>query len=139
MNKISHALSAFFPSLNGFRNFSLSSENRPVQPKLSTKMKLKVGNQIYDLTAIIYHHSAHFWCKKLVTSTGYKQGWYLYNGMWNNGQAIYVGKHPQVDTPAYMHILLSEKCLHQTHKKRKQHLLTYMLHVQGSPSKKAKV
>ena len=80
-------------------------ENRPVQPKLSTKMELKVRNQIYDLTAIIYHHSAHFWCKKLVTSTGYKQGWYLYNDMWNNGQAKYVGKHPQVDTLAYMHML----------------------------------
>ena len=49
-------------------------------------MELKVGNQIYDLTAIIYHHNAHFWCEKLVTSTGYKQGWYLYNDMWNNGQ-----------------------------------------------------
>ena len=23
--------------------------------------------------------------------------------MWNNGQAKYVGKHPQVDTLAYMH------------------------------------
>ncbi|KAL9977632.1 hypothetical protein ACROYT_G015060 [Oculina patagonica] len=39
----------------------------------------------------------------------YKDGWYLYNDMWNSGRAGYIGKQPQVKTPSHMYILLFKK------------------------------
>ena len=38
-----------------------------------------------------------------------KEGWYLYNDMWNNGKAEFVGKQPQVKKPCHMYIMLFEK------------------------------
>ena len=33
----------------------------------------------------------------------------MYNDMWNNGKAEYVGKHPQVKTASYMYMLVFER------------------------------
>ena len=84
-------------------------EGRPVQPGLSSKLNLNLDKQKYDLAAIIYHHNFHFWCEVFVHDKRYKEGWYLYNDMWNNGKAEFVGKYPQVKTPSHMYILLFEK------------------------------
>ena len=84
-------------------------EGRPVQPGLSRKLNLNLVRQKYDLAAIIYHHNFHFWCEVFVHDKRYKEGWYLYNDMWNNGKAEFVGKQPQVKTPSHMYILLFEK------------------------------
>ena len=59
------------------------------------------------LTAIIYHLNFHLWCEVFVHDKSYKEGWYLYYDMWNNGKAEFVGKQPQVKTP-HMYILLFE-------------------------------
>lgn len=107
-------------------------ENRPVQPKLSSKLEIYAGDRMYVLTAIIYHHNAHFWCEKLVTGAKYKEGWYSYNDMENSGKAQYIGKNPQVKNPAYMHILLFEKNINHN-KKRKQQTCS-----QGSQPKRVK-
>ena len=84
-------------------------EARPVQPGLSSKLHLNLGKHKYDLAAIICHHNHHFWCEVFVSDKRYKEGWYLYNDMWNNGKAEYIGKNPQVKTPSHMYILLFEK------------------------------
>lgn len=84
-------------------------ESRPVQPCFSSKLHLNIGKYKYDLAAIIYHHNYHFWCEVFVSDKRYKDGWYLYNDMWNNGRAEYIGKQPQVKTPSHMYILLFEK------------------------------
>ena len=84
-------------------------EGRPVQPGLSRKLNLNLVRQKYDLAAIIYHHNFHFWCEVFVHGKRCKEGWYLYNDMWNNGKAEFVGKQPQVKTPSHMYILLFEK------------------------------
>ena len=84
-------------------------ENRPIQPCLSNKLHLRLGKHKYDLAAIIYHHNFHFWCEVFVAEKKYKEGWYLYNDMWNSGKAEYIGKRPQVKTPSHMYILLFER------------------------------
>lgn len=109
-------------------------ENKPVQPKLSTKIELNFSNQIYDLTAIIYHHSVHFCCEKLVTSKGYKHGWYLYKNMSNNGQGTYVRQHPQVATPSYMHIFLFENVFTTPTRKENSKFIYKALHQKSKNS-----
>ena len=84
-------------------------ENRPIQPGLSSKLHLRVKKDKYDLAAIIYHHNFHFWCEVFVSEKRYREGWFLYNDMWNNGKAEYVGKHPQVKTASYMYMLVFER------------------------------
>lgn len=81
------------------------NEGRPVQPGLSRKLNLNLDKQKYDLAAIIYHHNFHFWCEVFVHDKRYKEGWYLYNDMWNNGRAEFVGKQSQVKKPSHMYIL----------------------------------
>ncbi|KAJ7380657.1 hypothetical protein OS493_007022 [Desmophyllum pertusum] len=44
----------------------------------------------------------------------YKEGWYVFNDLWNNGITEYVGKHPQTKRPETMHILIFEKCQART-------------------------
>ena len=73
-------------------------ENRPIQPGLSSKLHLRVKKDKYDLAAIIYHHNFHFWCEQFFSEKEYREGWYLYNDMKNNGKAEYVRKHPRVKT-----------------------------------------
>ena len=84
-------------------------ENRPIQPGLSSKLHLRVKKDKYDLAAIIYHHNFHFWCEVFVSEKRYREGWFMYNDMWNNGKAEYVGKHPRVKTASYMYMLVFER------------------------------
>ena len=90
------------------------NDQRPVQPKLSSKLQINIGNSRYDLAAVIYHHNAHFWCEMFVSNKMYKEGWYVFNDLWNNGITEYVGKHPQTKRPETMHILIFEKCQART-------------------------
>ena len=84
-------------------------ESRPVQPRLRSKLQLDLGKRKYDLAAVIYHHNYHFWCEAFVSDKRYKEGWYLYNDMWNSGKAEHVGKQPQIKNPTYISTLLFER------------------------------
>ena len=71
-------------------------------------MKVDQFNHVSQ-TGFIYHHNYHFWCEVVVPDKRYRDGWYLYNDMWNNGKAEFVWEHPQVDALTHMYILLFEK------------------------------
>lgn len=86
----------------GLKNYTPSIECNPSHT-------LILQNSTYRLSGIVYLKSHHFWCEIFSTQQDYKNGWFLFNGMWNNGKTTFVGHKPLFVEKESLHLLMFEK------------------------------
>jgi len=52
---------------------------------------MEINNCTYRISGIVYLKSHHYWCEVYSTQKNCKNGWFVNNGLWNNGKATFVG------------------------------------------------
>ena len=65
----------------------------------------------YRISGIIYLKSHHYWCEIYSTQNNFKRGWYVYNGLWNNGKATFIGPRPLFLEKESLYLLMFEKIM----------------------------
>ena len=66
----------------------------------------------YRISGIIYLKSHHYWCKIYSTQKlNFKRGGYVYNGLWNNGKATFIGPRPLFLEKESLYLLMFEKIM----------------------------
>ncbi|KAL9951170.1 hypothetical protein ACROYT_G043787 [Oculina patagonica] len=72
---------------------------------------MEINNCTYRISGIIYLKSHHYWCEVYSTQKNFKLGWYVYNGLWNNGKATFVGPRPLFLEKESLYLLMFEKVM----------------------------
>ena len=80
-------------------------------PALNKECIIKINNCTYRLSGIVYLKSHHYWCEVYSTQNKCKSGWYVHNGLWNNGKATFVGPRPLFMEKETLHLLMFEKLI----------------------------
>jgi predicted metal-binding protein len=70
---------------------------------------IQVNDMIYRLSGIVYLKSHHYWCEVFSSQKEYEKGWYVFNGLWNNGKATFVGPKPLFLEKDHIYLLMFEK------------------------------
>ncbi|KAJ7371880.1 hypothetical protein OS493_022601 [Desmophyllum pertusum] len=79
---------------------------------------MEINNCTYRISGIVYLKSHHYWCEVYSTQKKVKSGWFVYNGLWNNGKATFVGPRPLFLEKESLYLLMFEKIMtnHSTNK-----------------------
>ena len=72
-------------------------------------LTIDINGCIYRLSGIVYLKSHHYWCEVYSTQKNYKNGWFVFNGLWNNGKATFVGPRPLFLKKESLYLLMFEK------------------------------
>ena len=78
-------------------------------PNLDKENTIDINGCMYKLTGIVYLKSHHYWCEVYSSQKKYKNGWFVYNGLWNNGKATFVGSKPLFLEKESLYLLMFEK------------------------------
>ena len=78
-------------------------------PNLDKENTIDINGCMYKLTGIVYLKSHHYWCEVYSSQKNYKNGWFVYNGLWNNGKATFVGPKPLFLEKESLYLLMFEK------------------------------
>lgn len=73
---------------------------------------MEINNCTYQISGIVYFKSYHYWCEIYSTQKNCKNGWFVHNGLWNNGKANFVGlSRPLFLEKESLHLLMFEKIM----------------------------
>ena len=67
------------------------SPTKKYTPSLDNGYVMEINNCTYQISGIVYLKSCHYWCEIYSTQKNCKNGWFVHNGLWNNGKATFVG------------------------------------------------
>ena len=77
-------------------------------------VSINISGSKFDVAAVIQFKRRHFWGEFFVNKEGYEKGFYLHDGLKNNGRATFVGKKPSLPIHGYMHVVILERANQQT-------------------------
>ena len=81
-------------------------------PSLDKECVIEINNCTYRISGIVYFKSHHYWCEVYSTQKQCKSGWFVYNGLWNNRKATFVGQRPLFMEKKSLYLMMFEKsCL----------------------------
>ena len=88
------------------------SPTKKCTSSLDKECLLEINSCIYRISGIVYLKSHHYWCEVYSTQTNCKNGWFVHNGLWNNGKATFVGLfRPLFLEKESLHLLMFEKVM----------------------------
>ena len=93
-----------------------SKKHKKIIPSLpvDSKCNTEVNHCTYRISGIVYLKSHHYFCEVYSTQRN-KSGWYVYNGLWNNGKATFVGSRPLFLEKESLYLLMFEKIKSNNH------------------------
>ena len=74
---------------------------------------IDINGCTYRLSGIVYLKPHHYQCEAYSTQKNYKNGWFVYNGLWNNGKATSVGSKPLLLEKETLYLLMFKKVVTQ--------------------------
>lgn len=72
---------------------------------------MAINDCTYRISGIIYPKSHHYWCEVYSTQKNFICGWHVYNSLWNNGKATFVGPRPLFLEKESLYLLMFEKIM----------------------------